>query len=92
MGTTKKHKTGDKIIVVPPDNVSESERSICIICQMQGVPEEEIRIDLDGTQLIISTPVQNATVVRKIIVPEGSCISKKKVRDGVLELILERPG
>jgi HSP20 family molecular chaperone IbpA len=91
MGDIKKHKTGDKIIVVPPDNVSEGERSICIICQMQGVPEEEIRVDLEGTQLIISTPVKNATVMRKIVVPEGSTISKKKVRDGVLELILKRP-
>lgn len=91
MGTAKKKKTGEKSIIVPTSSISVSGRSINILCNLPGIAEEEIRIDLEGTQLIISAPMQNATVERKITVPEGSSIRKKKFREGILKIIVERP-
>jgi HSP20 family molecular chaperone IbpA len=91
MGTVKKKKKVEKNTIVPSTGISETGISFKIICQLPGIPEEAIRIDREGTQLIISTSNQNATVVQKITVPEDSYICKKNFRDGVLEIILERP-
>ncbi|MGB7787660.1 Hsp20/alpha crystallin family protein [Methanoregula sp.] len=91
MGTTRKKRKNEKTVIIPPTGISENGRSICIISQLHGVPEEDIRIDLERTQLIISALVRTEKVMRKITVPDGSQISKKKFRDGILEIILERP-
>jgi HSP20 family molecular chaperone IbpA len=91
MRTTKTKQKPDKNIIVPPTGISEYGRSICIISQMHGIPEEDIRIDLERSQLIISATVRTGTVMRKIAVPAGSRISRKKFRDGILEITLERP-
>ena len=91
MGKAKKQKKDETISIVPSTGVSETGISFKIICQVPGISEEAIRIDLEGTQLIISTSNQHTTVVHKITVPEDSYICKKKFRDGVLEIILERP-
>jgi HSP20 family molecular chaperone IbpA len=87
----KKEQKDKKIVIVPPTGISENGRSICIISQLHGIPEEDIRIDLEKTQLIISALLRTETVMRKITVPAGSRISRKKFRDGILEIILERP-
>lgn len=87
----KKERKDKKIMIVPPTGISENGRSICIISQLHGIPEEDIRIDLEKTQLIISALLRTETVMRKITVPAGSRISRKKFRDGILEIILERP-
>ncbi len=91
MGTTKKKRKDERTIIVPPTGISENGRSICIISQLHGIPEEDIRIDLDKAQLIISAMIRTETIMRKITVPTGSRISKKKFRNGILEIILERP-
>ena len=91
MSTTKRLRKSKKTVIVPPTGISENGRSICIISQLHGIPEEDIRIDLERTQLIISALVRTEKVMRKITVPDGSQISKKKFRDGILEIILERP-
>ena len=84
---TKKKKT----IINPPTGVSESGGSICIISQLHGIPEEDIRIDLEKRQLVISALVPGAIVMREVLVPEGSRIIRKKFQDGILEIILEKP-
>jgi HSP20 family molecular chaperone IbpA len=91
MGTVKKQKKVEKNTIVPSTGVSESGLSLKIISQLPGISEDTIRIDLEGAQLTISISNQNPAVVQKITVPEGSSICKKKFRDGVLEIILERP-
>ena len=91
MAPAKKQRKDEKTIIVPPTGISESGRLICIISQIHGIPEEEIRIDLEKTQLVISTSNKKTAVLQTITVPEGSRISKKKFRDGILEIILERP-
>jgi HSP20 family molecular chaperone IbpA len=91
MGTTRRQRKDKKTVIVPITGISENGRSICIISQLHGIPEEDIRIDLEKTQLIISALVRTEKVMRKITVPDGSQISKKKFRDGILEIILERP-
>jgi HSP20 family molecular chaperone IbpA len=91
MASAKKQRKDEKTIVVPPTGISESGRLICIVSQIHGIPEEEIRIDLEKTHLVISTSNKKTAILQTITVPEGSRISKKKFRDGILEIILERP-
>jgi HSP20 family molecular chaperone IbpA len=91
MGTVKKKKKVEKNTIVPSTSVSETGISFKIICPLPKIPEEAIRIDLEGTQLIISTLNHDTATVQKITVPENSYICKKKFSDGVLEIILERP-
>lgn len=91
MSTIKRLQRDKKTMIVPPTGISENGRSICIVSQLHGIPEEDIRIDLERTQLIISALVRSEKVMRKITVPDGTQISRKKFRDGILEIILERP-
>jgi HSP20 family molecular chaperone IbpA len=91
MASAKIQRKDEKTIIVPPTSLSQSGRLICIICQLHGVPEEEIRIDLEKTQLVISSSNEKTAILQTISVPEGSRISKKKFRDGILEIILEPP-
>ena len=91
MSSTKKQSNDEKNIVIPPTGISENGRSICIVSHLHGIPEEDIRIDLEKTQLIISAVIRTGKVLQKVTIPEGSRISKKKFRDGILEIILERP-
>jgi HSP20 family molecular chaperone IbpA len=91
MASAKIQRKDEKTIIVPPTGISESGRLICIVSQIHGIPEEEIRIDLEKTQLVISTSNEKTAILQTITVPEGSRISKKKFRDGILEIILERP-
>ena len=80
----------EKSVVAPPTDVIETGGSICVTCHLQGIREEEIRIDLENGQLTLYASKQNETYLQKITVPEGSRIINKKFRDGILELTLER--
>jgi HSP20 family molecular chaperone IbpA len=91
MARQKNVRNGKKNVIAPPTGVSENGRAICIISQLHGIPEEDIRIDLEKSQLVISALVRKERVMQRVTVPEGSRISRKKFRDGILEIILERP-
>ncbi len=91
MTSPEKPQKRQKNTIVPPAQVTKIENSIRIICQLHGIPEEKIRIDLEKTRLTISVPKENERVMKKITVPAGSRISTKKFHDGILELILEQP-
>ncbi len=91
MGTVRKKKKGEKSSIVSSTGISETGISFKVICQLPGISEEDIRIDREGTQLIISTSHQNPALVQNITVPADSFIRKKKFHDGTLEIILERP-
>ncbi len=91
MNTANKKKKGEKPSIVSSTGISETGISFKIICHLPGISEEEIRIDREGTRLIISTSNQNPTLVQNITVPADSYICKKKFHDGTLEITLERP-
>ena len=91
MSTTKTPPNHEKDIIVPPTGISENGRSILVVSHLHGIPEEDIRIDLEKSRLTISAVVRTGKVLRKVSIPEGSTISKKKFRDGILEITLERP-
>ncbi|MEI8331596.1 MAG: Hsp20/alpha crystallin family protein [Methanomicrobiales archaeon] len=80
-----------KIVIDPPTRISENGGSICIISQLHGISEDDIRIDLENRRLEISASLPDAMVMRVVLVPEGSRIIRKKFRDGILEIILEKP-
>jgi len=79
----------EKTVIAPPIEVIETGGSLCMTCQLQGVPEEDIRIDLEKGQLILSVSKQDAAYLQKIIGPDGSRITGKKFRDGILEITLK---
>ncbi|MFZ2073007.1 MAG: hypothetical protein WB986_05300 [Methanoregula sp.] len=91
MSGIKKPQKHEKSVIVPPAGISRSGTSICVVCQLPGVHEEKIRIDLEQTRLIISAVNENGKIAKKITVPAGSWIRQKKFRDGILEIILELP-
>jgi len=91
MGKRERPRRDNQTLIVPPTGVSENGRSICIVSLLHGIPEENIRIDLEKNQLIISAQDRAERVMRKVTVPEDSRISKKRFRDGILEITLERP-
>jgi len=90
MRTTKELQNDGKTFIVPP-GIAESGSSIRIISRLDEIPEEDIRIDLEKTRLTITTLTGNEKVIRDITVPEGLRISRKKYRDGILEIVLYRP-
>jgi HSP20 family molecular chaperone IbpA len=91
MTAKKRSRKEAPAITVPPTGISEQGRSICIIMHLHGIPEENVRIDLEKVQLIVSAAKPDGQFLQKITVPSGSRISRKKFRDGILELTLERP-
>jgi HSP20 family molecular chaperone IbpA len=91
MCPAKKQRKTKKNLIIPPVKILENGTSICVVCHLNNVPEENIRIDLDRTQLIVSAAHEHKMVNQTITIPEGSRISSKKFHDGVLEVILERP-
>jgi len=91
MSTLHKKKNIEKYTIVLSTGISETGISFKIICQLPEITEEEIRIDREDTQLVITTSDRNATLIQNITVPAESYIRKKKFRDGTLEIILERP-
>ena len=91
MTTSTRKPKKKKTIFAPPTGISENGGSICIISLLYGIPEEDIRIELEKRQLVISALMPDAIVKREILVPEGSRIVKRKLRDGILEIILETP-
>ncbi len=91
MDATKKPRRTKKTVIIPPTGISKNGKSIYITSHLHGIPEEKIRVDLDETELTISASRENDQVMRKITVPAGSWISKKRFYGGILEIILELP-
>ena len=66
-------------------------RTIHLTVLLDGIAEEQIRFDLEKTTLTLSV-TRDAEVVKKILrVPVGTRFFKKKMHDGILEIILEKP-
>jgi HSP20 family molecular chaperone IbpA len=81
----------EKAVSTPLTEVTETGDNICVTCHLHGIPEEEIMIDLERNQLTLYASKRNGEYLHKITVPGGSRIIKKKFRDGILEITLERP-
>jgi HSP20 family molecular chaperone IbpA len=90
MSTAKELENNGKTFIVPPC-ISDSGTSICIISRLHEILEEDIRIDLEKTSLTITALAGPEKVMRNITVPEGLRISRKKYRDGILTIVLDRP-
>jgi len=78
MGNAKKQKKDETSPLSHQQVYLKPEYSFKIICQVPGISEEAIRIDLDGTQLIISTSNQHTTVVQQNYRPRRFIHLQKK--------------
>jgi HSP20 family molecular chaperone IbpA len=58
---------------------------------LPGIAEEQIRIDLERTTITLSIWDDERMFEKVIQVPSGARIFKKKVSDGILEIVLEKP-
>jgi len=80
-----------KNVSISPARVYRGKKTIRVCCELAGIPEEKIRIDLEKKRLSISAVTGDGDLVRKIRVPDGAWISRKEFRDGQLEIELMRP-
>jgi HSP20 family molecular chaperone IbpA len=90
MSVAKKQRKDEETAIILPAHICEKGRAISVRLMINGVPEEELQIDLEKNQLRISTSKQTMRA-RIITVPGGSRIRKKTFRNGILEIILEQP-
>jgi HSP20 family molecular chaperone IbpA len=75
----------------PPVRMTDDDRNVYISIGLPGVKEEQIRIDLEKTTLTLSIS-NGGKISRKIIhIPKGARFFQKKLSDGMLEIILEKP-
>jgi HSP20 family molecular chaperone IbpA len=54
-----------KPIIVPPVGISKNGKLICVLCHLHGVLEENIKIDLDRTRLVISASKEEGDIKKK---------------------------
>lgn len=80
-----------KISFDPQVRFSYEGRQLRICIDLPDTTEEQIRIDMEKTALTLSV-VRDGSAVKKIIrIPKGLRIFRKKVSNGVLEIVLEKP-
>jgi len=70
--------------------LSVDEDRIFILADLPGITDEKIRLDLEGTTLVISAADGNTLYRKKISLPWEARLGKKKFRKGILELTLEK--
>lgn len=76
----------------PPIRIADVGRQIHVSVDLPGVTEEQIRIELEKTTCSLCI-FKNGTMLRTgFEVPKATRFTKKKFYDGVLEIILEKPG
>jgi HSP20 family molecular chaperone IbpA len=90
MKNRKESKTGTEFD--PPIRKSEEGRYVHVKIDLPGITEEKIRIDLERKTGTLSISEDGKTFRTEFEVPQGSRFFKKKFSDGVLEIVLEKPG
>lgn len=66
-------------------------RTIHVTIPLDGIAEEQIRFDLEKTTLTLSVTRDSEVIKKTLRVPGGTRFFKKKIHDGILEIILEKP-
>ena len=66
-------------------------RQFYIRVDLPGVTEEQIRIDIEKTAVTLSVSRNGVMEKKTIRIPEGSRLFRKRLSDGILEIILEKP-
>ena len=75
-----------------PYRITEEAGCIRILGELPGVSEESIRMDLEGRILVISAAAKEQSYRMAIALPWAARLGKKRFRDGVLDLFLEKAG
>ena len=75
----------------PTVNRRDEGRTIHVTVPLDGIAEEQIRFDLEKTTLTLSFTRDSEVVKKTLRVPGGTRFFKKKIHDGILEIILEKP-
>jgi HSP20 family molecular chaperone IbpA len=70
---------------------NEEDRTIHVTITLDGIAEEQIRFDLEKTTLTLCVTRDSDVVKKTLRVPGGTRFFKKKIHDGILEIILEKP-
>jgi len=91
MASDRKSRKTKKSSAIPPVVVVRNANRIEVTWPLADIAEEMIRIDLEGTSLVLSAKTKDRTMVQTIAVPAGSRITKKRFFDSTLELTLEPP-
>jgi len=73
-----------------PFRVSVDGDRAVVVGELPGVPEGNIRLDLEDRTLVIS--LKGSGYRRKVSLPWEAKLGNKRFRNGVLEITLERVG
>jgi HSP20 family molecular chaperone IbpA len=73
-----------------PFRLSVDGDRIQVIAELPKISGEKIRLDLEGTILVISATDGDTRYKKKISLPWDARLGSKKFRKGVLELTLEK--
>jgi len=75
----------------PPVRITETDRHVSITIVLDDVSEEQIRIDLEKTNLTVTVSADGEQRSRVIHVPDGVRFFRKKFSNGVLDIYFEKP-
>jgi HSP20 family molecular chaperone IbpA len=73
-----------------PVRLSPDGDRIHIHAELQGISEEKIRLDVDLNTLTISASDGDTWLKKEISLPWEARLGRKRFREGVLELTLEK--
>ncbi|HXW98432.1 MAG TPA: Hsp20/alpha crystallin family protein [Methanomicrobiales archaeon] len=73
-----------------PFRVSVDGDRAVVVGELHGVPEGDIRLDLEARTLVIS--LKGSGFRRKVSLPWEARLGNKRFRKGILEITLERLG
>lgn len=75
----------------PPVRIAENNKLISITIVLDDVSEEQIRIDLEKTNLTVTVSADGKQRSTFIHVPDGVRFFRKKFSNGILDIYLEKP-
>jgi HSP20 family molecular chaperone IbpA len=74
----------------PTVHRNDDDQTIHVIIPLDGIAEEQIRIDLERTTLTLFIAKEQRVIKKAIRVPGGMRFFKKVYHDGILEIFLKK--
>jgi len=90
MATGKRERNGAKKVIEPVVNLSDEGNYIRVTAELPGIQEKTIRIDLEKFTLTLSAMGDGRTYKKELLLPAKMRFGKKRFRNGVLEISLEK--
>ena len=87
----KNQESSSRMSKEPSIGIAEDDRYIRISSILPGLTEEQLRMEIEDETLTISAVNGEGLYKKEIPVPARTRFSRKRFREGILEIILEKP-